>query len=293
MIQTAIILAAGMGTRLRDRAPSKPLCEVAGTPLIDHALERLAAAGLTRAIVVTGYEAERIEAHLAKNWVNPQPYPGAGVSSRTIPRMVLERAGHVQPGTGPASGGVQLDPGLRRGTEFVASQPTLTVETVRTRDWHEPNGVSALAAAPLVDGPALLLMCDHLVEPALYRRLAKSDPGTGLKLGIDRRLGHQWVDPLDVTCVQTAPSIEGADRIVAIGKELEPHDCYDTGVFAVGSAFFAALERLPSPSISNAVTALAAEGQAHIVDCSDLAWLDVDDAKALAWAEEWLGSSSS
>lgn len=237
MITTAIILAAGMGTRLRDRAPSKPLCEVAGTPLIDHALERLAAAGLARAIVVTGYEAERIEAHLDR----PQP---------------------------------------------------LTVETVRTRDWHEPNGVSALAAAPLVNAcpersrgsPALLLMCDHLVEPALYRRMAESAPGTGLTLGIDRRLGHAWVDPLDVTCVRTE-----ADRIVAIGKEQEPHDCYDTGVFAVGSDFFAALERLPSPSISNAVTALAADGQARVVDCSDLSWLDVDDAKALTWAEAWLG----
>lgn len=230
MITTAIILAAGMGTRLRDQAVSKPLCEVAGVPLIDHALARLAAAGLTRAIVVTGYEAERIEAHLS----GPQP---------------------------------------------------LAIETVRTRDWREPNGVSALAAAPLVDGPALLLMCDHLVEPALYRRIAESDPGTGLKLGIDRRLGHDWVDPLDVTCVRT-----DADRIVAIGKELAPHDCYDTGVFAVGADFFATLATLSSPSISHAVTALAAVGQAWGVDCSDLDWLDVDDAKALAWAEAWLAS---
>ncbi|MES2755155.1 MAG: NTP transferase domain-containing protein [Pseudomonadota bacterium] len=228
MIHTAIILAAGMGTRLRSHAPSKPLCPVAGIALIDHALVRLAAAGLTRAIVVTGYEAEQIEAHLA----GPQP---------------------------------------------------LDVTTVRTRDWREPNGVSALAAAPLVDGPSLLLMSDHLVEPALYARMAASDPGDGLLLGIDRRLGHPWVDPLDVTCVRT----EG-DRIVAIGKELEPHDCYDTGVFAVGGGFFAALAGLPSPSISAAVTALAATGDAGVVDCSDLGWLDVDDAKALALAEEWL-----
>ena len=42
-----------------------------------------------------------------------------------------------------------------------------------------------------IDGPALLLMCDHLVEPALYARMAASDPGDGLKLGIDRRLGHR------------------------------------------------------------------------------------------------------
>ena len=233
MIHTVIILAAGMGTRLRDQAPSKPLCQVAGKALIDHALERLAAAGLTRGIVVTGYEAERIEAHIA----GPQP---------------------------------------------------LTVETVRTRDWREPNGVSALAAAPLVDGPALLVMCDHLVEPALYRRMAESDPGAGLLLGIDRRLGHPWVDPLDVTFVRTAKNDPGDDRIVAIGKDMTPHDCYDTGVFAVGADFFTTLAALPSPSISNAVTALAADSKAGVVDCSDLTWLDVDDAKALAWAEGWL-----
>ena len=78
VITTAIILAAGMGTRLRDKAVSKPLCEVAGKPLIDHALERLAAAGLTRAIVVTGYEAERIEAHLDR----PQPLAVETVRTR-------------------------------------------------------------------------------------------------------------------------------------------------------------------------------------------------------------------
>ncbi len=232
MIETAILLAAGAGTRLRDMAASKPLCQVGGKALIDHAIERLARAGITRAIVVTGYEAERIESHLAQ----PQP---------------------------------------------------LTVETIRTRDWREPNGVSALAAAPLVDGPALLLMTDHLVEPALYARLAASDPQDGLLLGIDRRLGHPWVDPLDVTFVAT-----DGDRIVAIGKEMTPHDSYDVGVFAVGPRFFAALAGLSSPSISDAVRALAASEAAGVVDCSDLEWIDVDDAKALAAAEVWLAAGS-
>ena len=92
-----------------------------------------------------------------------------------------------------------------------------------------------------------------------------------------------WVDPLDVTFVATVE-----DRIVAIGKDMTLHDCYDTGVFAVGADFFATLADLPSPSISNAVTALAARGQAGVVDCSNLTWLDVDDARALAVAEEWL-----
>ncbi|WP_225883108.1 phosphocholine cytidylyltransferase family protein [Sphingomonas aliaeris] len=231
-IDTAVLLAAGAGTRLRDAAESKPLCEVAGKPLIDHAIERLARSGISRVIVTTGYRAEAIEAHLAgRDW-------------------------------------------------------PVVVQTARTIDWRQPNGVSALAAAPLLDGrDTLLAMCDHLVEPALYARLAAAGAGDGLRLGIDRRLGHPWVDPLDVTFVAT-----DGDRITAIGKEMTPHDCYDTGVFAVGSAFFEALSQLAAPSITEAVRSLIDRNTALTVDCSDLDWIDVDDPKALQAANEWAGA---
>ncbi|HEX8553576.1 MAG TPA: NTP transferase domain-containing protein, partial [Sphingomonas sp.] len=65
MIDTAILLAAGQGSRLRGVAASKPLCPVAGRPLIDHALSGLAKAGMRRAIVVVGYRGADIRAHLA------------------------------------------------------------------------------------------------------------------------------------------------------------------------------------------------------------------------------------
>jgi choline kinase len=125
-------------------------------------------------------------------------------------------------------------------------------------------------------------MCDHLVEPALYARVRQAGEDEGLRLGIDRRLGHPWVDPEDVTCVRTESS-----RIIAIGKGLEPHDAYDTGVFAVGPDFFAALARLQAPSLSQAVALFAEAGKAGTMDCSDLDWIDVDDAPALAKAEIW------
>ena len=83
-----------------------------------------------------------------------------------------------------------------------------------TRDHREPNGVSVLAAAPVLAGePAVLAMCDHLVTPALYARLAATGTGGGATLGIDRRIGHPWVDPDDVTWVKT-----DGDAIVAIGN---------------------------------------------------------------------------
>jgi choline kinase len=228
MIDTGVLLAAGEGSRLRGAAPYKPLCTVAGRPLIDHAIEGMAAAGLARVVVTLSYGAEAIAAHLsARRW-------------------------------------------------------PIAVETAMA-DHRQPNGVSVLAAAPLLDGgEAVLAMCDHLVNPALYARLAWLGAQDGLTLGIDRRLGHDWVDPLDVTFVATE-----ADRIVAIGKAMTPHDAYDVGVFAIGPRLVDALAGLASPSLTEGVRALAAQGRARVVDCSDLDWIDVDDAAALAKAEDW------
>jgi MurNAc alpha-1-phosphate uridylyltransferase len=64
--KTAMVLAAGLGTRMRpltnDR--SKALVEVGGKALIDHMLDRLADAGVTRAVVNVHAFADRLEAHL-------------------------------------------------------------------------------------------------------------------------------------------------------------------------------------------------------------------------------------
>ena len=65
--RTAIVLAAGFGERMRPltlRMP-KPLVPLAGRPLLDHVLDRLAAAGVTTAVVNVHYLPEQLEAHLA------------------------------------------------------------------------------------------------------------------------------------------------------------------------------------------------------------------------------------
>jgi MurNAc alpha-1-phosphate uridylyltransferase len=62
-----MVLAAGLGTRLRpitDARP-KPLIEVAGRSLLDHTIDRLAGAGVERVVVNLHYKGEMIAAHLA------------------------------------------------------------------------------------------------------------------------------------------------------------------------------------------------------------------------------------
>ena len=67
-IETAIVLAAGLGTRMRPAAMDKPkpLVPLARKPLIDHVLDRLDAAGVARAVVNVHHRADQIEQHLAK-----------------------------------------------------------------------------------------------------------------------------------------------------------------------------------------------------------------------------------
>ena len=59
-----LIVAAGQGTRLRDIAPSKPLADIKGVPLIERVIETARAAGLSEFVVVTGYEGAKVEAFL-------------------------------------------------------------------------------------------------------------------------------------------------------------------------------------------------------------------------------------
>lgn len=88
---TAMILAAGLGKRMRPLTASqpKPLVRVAGKALIDHALDRLTDAGVAHAVVNVHYLADALEAH---------------VLARTAPKVTVsdERARLLETGGGMA-----------------------------------------------------------------------------------------------------------------------------------------------------------------------------------------------
>lgn len=64
--KTAMVMAAGLGKRMRPLTATrpKPLVEVAGKPLLDHCFDRLRAAGVENAVVNVHYLPDALEAHL-------------------------------------------------------------------------------------------------------------------------------------------------------------------------------------------------------------------------------------
>ena len=89
-IKTAMVLAAGQGARMRPLTDNKPkaLVEVMGKALIDHALDRLAEAGVETAVVNVHHFADLLEAH-----VKPRRRPKIAISDERA--RILETGGGI------------------------------------------------------------------------------------------------------------------------------------------------------------------------------------------------------
>jgi MurNAc alpha-1-phosphate uridylyltransferase len=113
--RTAMVLAAGLGTRMRpltDTRP-KPLIAVAGKALLDHVLDRLADAGVERAVVNVHYLAEQIIAHTA---------------GRAKPRVTISDERGLLLGTG--GGVVKALPALAQAPFFHINSDTIWIDSV-------------------------------------------------------------------------------------------------------------------------------------------------------------------
>jgi MurNAc alpha-1-phosphate uridylyltransferase len=115
-IQTAMVLAAGVGSRMRPLTDDRPkaLVEVGGKALIDHLLDRLEGVGVQTAVVNVHHFADLMEAHLAR---------------RRSPRIVIsdERTGLLDSGGGIA----KALPLLGRDPIFVANIDNIWIEGAR------------------------------------------------------------------------------------------------------------------------------------------------------------------
>ncbi len=120
-VTTAMVLAAGLGTRMRPLTLTrpKPLVEVGGKTLIDHTLDRLADAGVETAVVNAHYLADQIEAHMER---------------RSRPRIVISDERETLLETGG---------GIVKAAAHLGDAPFFVMNTDQI--WTERGG-SALAA---------------------------------------------------------------------------------------------------------------------------------------------------
>jgi MurNAc alpha-1-phosphate uridylyltransferase len=135
--RAAMVMAAGLGTRMRpfNGQIPKPLVAVGGKALIDHVLDKIAAAGIARAVVNVHHLADQIERHL---------------SHRTTPQIVIsdERAELL----GAAGGPVRAMPLLGPGPFYLVNSDTIWIDGVM------PNLKRLAAAFDAARMDALLLM---------------------------------------------------------------------------------------------------------------------------------------
>lgn len=179
---------------------------------------------------------------------------------------------------------------LQRELATISERQGTHVTHIVNDQWTRANGVSLLAAKPYLEAPFLLTMCDHLIDPEIYRSLmaAPFEPDH-VTLAIDRNIDSPLNDPEDVTRVSCA-----AGRIERIGKSLREYNAIDTGAFLCGPIIFDALEesqRQGDDSISGAINVLAGWNKARVLDVGDRLWVDVDDPVAFEKAERLLVSA--
>jgi len=134
MPKSAFVLAAGLGTRMRPHngGVPKPLVTVGGKSLIDYSLDRLADAGVERAVVNVHYLADALERHL---------------KARQQPRIVISDERGALLGTG---GGIaKALPLLGDAPFFLVNSDTLWLDGVkpnfaRLADAFDPAAMDAL-----------------------------------------------------------------------------------------------------------------------------------------------------
>jgi MurNAc alpha-1-phosphate uridylyltransferase len=138
--ETAMVLAAGLGTRMRpitDTIP-KPLVEISGRSLLDRGLDTLERAGVRRAVVNVHHLADRIVSHAA---------------SRTIPAITI---------SDETSGLLDSAGGIVRALPLLGTEPFLVLNA--DTFWIDADGVDNLADMGAAWDPAsmdmLLLTAD-------------------------------------------------------------------------------------------------------------------------------------
>jgi bifunctional UDP-N-acetylglucosamine pyrophosphorylase/glucosamine-1-phosphate N-acetyltransferase len=167
---SAIVLAAGQGTRMRSARP-KPLHRLCGRPLVRYVLDAAAGCRADRAVVVVGYAADRVVKALQQD---PGPVPLEFVEQR------------VQRGTGDAVAvgltGLpdDLDPDGEDGDVVVLPGDTPLIR---------PETLASLVVEHRLSGAACTLLTARMVDPTGYGRVVRDREGRVRRI-VEHRDAH-------------------------------------------------------------------------------------------------------
>ncbi|HEY4395647.1 MAG TPA: aminotransferase class V-fold PLP-dependent enzyme [Polyangia bacterium] len=203
---------------------------------------------------------------------------GQSLLERTLLR--LDAIGIQRLGITVGYGGAAVRRHIARSARLEALQRRITF--YENAAWDGPNGLSVLAARSFVTERTLLVMADQIAAPALVHDMCTLPAAAGpTVLAIDRDL-PQVFDIDDATKVKLT-----GDRVVDIGKGLAAYDAVSAGLFVMAPSLCEALEGLPSPSLTEGVSAAARAGLVVARDVGAKLWQDVDSPPMRLHAE-WL-----
>ncbi|GBE06011.1 bifunctional IPC transferase and DIPP synthase [bacterium BMS3Abin10] len=176
---------------------------------------------------------------------------------------------------------------VRSFLDQLSDRIKIHITSLTNEDWEKENGLSVLKAQEYLQEPFLLLMADHLFDPALVRKLIEYPLANGeIALGVDKDIRNPLVDMEDVTRVK----VEN-EKINIIGKGLTDFNGFDTGIFKCSPAIFDVLKRCRGKNgdttLSGMVRIMAEGGHAKGINTSGF-WIDVDDPAAFRKAEKAL-----
>lgn len=214
------------------------------------------------------------------------PKPLVPILGRSLIGYIAESLEKVDVRTLHAIVGANGD-GLIQSMRQLIPAP-MRLNPIQNPDWQKQNGLSVLCAAGHVTEPFLLMMGDHLFDPAILPLVLESSTASCLNLAIDKKLGTIF-DIDDAMKVQTS-----GNRVVTLGKNLEIYDAIDTGIFLCPAELFDYLQRAQSGShgsdcsLADGVRLMASEGKVRAIDIGAAWWQDVDTPEMLAHAEQKL-----
>ena len=209
------------------------------------------------------------------------PKPLVPVLGRPLISYIAEALENVGVGTLHAVVGENSDSLIASLRPLIPA--AMQLNPIHNPDWRKQNGLSVLCAAGHVTEPFLLLMGDHLFDPAILSLVLESSATDCVNLAIDKKL-ETIFDIDDAMKVQTS-----GNHVITLGKTLETYDAIDTGIFLCPNELFDYLrgaQRKGDCSLADGVRLMASDGKVRAIDIGPAWWQDVDTPEMRAHAEE-------